>query len=120
MLAYHVTDASNTTSILDKGITPFIGDRSEFCGEKEPAVYAFPTLKDCDTALSQWLGDWYNDQAEENGCDIELVVIEFEASSLHKRPFEVEFEVSFSERVRPELIRRIISEADIHHYLAPG
>ena len=118
MLAYHVTESTNLPSILADGIQPRIGERSREFGEKDPAVYAFPTLDDCNAALAQWLGDWYTEKEEESGRKTHLAVVEFDASNLKQRPFEVEFEISFSDAVSPRLLRRVISEKDIHHLLS--
>lgn len=57
---YHVSEKQNLDSIMKKGLVPQIGERSQENNE-EAAVFLFPTKDDMDTALSQWLGEWYED-----------------------------------------------------------
>lgn len=112
---FHVTRTTNIDSILVEGIVPQIGERSLEFGEPREAVFAFPTALDCNTALGQWLGEWFEEAEEEaeeeEGRDIALAIIEFDPTGLTRLPFEVEFEVAFSDRVPPSAIRAIHSEA---------
>lgn len=107
---YHVTRACDITSILTNGLEPRIGKRSQEFGETLPAVYAFPTMFDCHTALSQWLGEWYCDLEEEEGREIPLAIIEFDPTGLAQLPQEVAFEVRFATTVPPAALRAIHSE----------
>jgi hypothetical protein len=110
---FHVTRASNISSILDHGIVPRIGDRALAFGETMPAVYAFPTVQDCHTALSQWLGDWFNDQEDQEqqeGQAITLVVVEFNAAGLAQLPREAAFEARFACTIPPSAFRALHSE----------
>lgn len=70
---YHVTLMENLESIMKTGLIPQIGERSVEFGEKEEAIYLFPTEDDMHCALGQWLGEWYD---EEYGEDIELAALE--------------------------------------------
>jgi hypothetical protein len=107
---YHVTLASDIASILVSGLEPRIGERSEAFGETRPAVYAFPTIIDCHTALSQWLGEWFCDKEEDEGMEIHLVIVEFDPSGLAQLQQEVEFEARFAATVPPTAIRALHSE----------
>ena len=107
---FHVTRDSNIVSILDHGIVPRLGERSQECGESIAAVYAFPTVQDCHTALSQWLGDWFNDQEEEEGQAITLVIVEFDPTGLAQLPQEVAFETRFACTIPPTAFRSLHSE----------
>lgn len=66
MKYYHVTLLSNIKSIFKDGLLPKIGERSREIGEREEAVYLFPTIEDMEEALMNWLGDWYTDSYGEN------------------------------------------------------
>lgn len=107
---FHVTRASKIATILAEGITPQIGERSVAFGEAREAVFAFPTEIDCETALGQWLGEWFDDAGEKEGQEIALAIIEFDPTGLRQLPFEVQFEVAFADRVPPAAIRAIHSE----------
>lgn len=61
---FHVTPISNLESILEKGLIPQIGERSEGI-EQQDLVFLFKTYEDCETALGQWLGAEFDDLDEE-------------------------------------------------------
>lgn len=54
---YHITAHKNTSSILESGLHPLIGERAKKQGETEPAVYLFRSLNDIETAMLNWLGE---------------------------------------------------------------
>ena len=58
---YHVTEITNWKSIQKQGLIPMQGERAKELNEP-PAVFLFPSEHDMNTALSQWLGDWFNDK----------------------------------------------------------
>jgi hypothetical protein len=64
MKAYHVTPASNLLSILERGLIPAIGERSNKI-EDVPYVFLFASKDDLETALYQWLGQEFEDLDEE-------------------------------------------------------
>lgn len=69
---FHVTPMENVQNIMEHGLVPQIGERSGAQGEETPAIYLFPTRDDMDNALSNWLGEWFEDAY----CpDAELAVI---------------------------------------------
>ena len=106
----HVTRASNIDSILTHGLVPRLGERSLEFGEPCPAVYAFPTVDDCHFALSQWLGEWFNDEEEATGANIDLVIIAFDSQGLRQLPADVAFEARFSETIPPNAFRELYTE----------
>jgi hypothetical protein len=107
---YHVTRASNTKSILTYGLEPQLGERALECGESLPAVFAFPTLQDCHTALNQWLGEWWWAKEEIEGADIPLVIIEFDPTGLARLPKQVAYEERFASVVPPTSLRALHSQ----------
>lgn len=58
---YHVTEAENLASIMRDGLMPSIGARSKALGETCEVIYFFPTEEDMDNALSNWLGEEFED-----------------------------------------------------------
>lgn len=75
--AFHVTPKTNLASILEHGLVPQIGERSAELGEEAPRIYLFATQEACDDALANWLGECFEDVAE-NG----LAIIELDVSDL--------------------------------------
>lgn len=69
---FHVTPMENVQNIMERGLVPQIGERSGAQGEEAPAIYLFPTKDDVDNALSNWLGEWFEDAY---GPDVELAII---------------------------------------------
>jgi hypothetical protein len=61
-LAYHVTPATNLSSILKDGLRPSIGERSKRLGETRPAVYLFTRPEALEDALVNWLGEAFDDE----------------------------------------------------------
>lgn len=59
---YHVSPKWNLKSIMEKGLIPKIGPRSKEAGEKV-GVFLFPTIEDMETALGQWLSEWFSESA---------------------------------------------------------
>lgn len=69
---FHVTPMENVQNIMEHGLVPQIGERSGAQGEEAPAIYLFPTMDDMDNALSNWLGEWFEDTY---GPDVELAIV---------------------------------------------
>ena len=107
---YHVTPVENIPSILEHGLLPRIGENSADFGETIPAVFCFPTLQDCDTALGQWLGEIFMGEGEDDEDEgIELVIIEIKPKELPDRS-DVPFEVAFHRAIPPSEISRVLNE----------
>lgn len=60
MILYHATLKQNLDSIFEKGLIPQIGKRSEKTGEN-PGVFLFSTYEDCSNALTNWLGEEFDE-----------------------------------------------------------
>lgn len=112
---FHVTPVENLGSILSTGLQPRIGERSLELGEPVPRIYLFPTLRDCNDALSQWLGDWFNDLEEEEGKPMDLAVIEIDPAYLSDKSMESEvpWETSIADVIPPDAIVRVMTEYEV-------
>lgn len=98
---FHVTPMENVRSIMKCGLIPQIGERSKEQDEEKPAIYLFPTKDDMDDALSNWLGDWFEDYY---GPDVELAVIKVTVSNdifVHYDP-NVSYECYVTESISPK------------------
>ncbi len=102
----HVTSAENLNSILSCGIKPEIGERSRATGESRPRVYFFPSREACDTALSTWLGDAFEDVVEEDG----LVILEVDLAGLRIES-DAPFELAVAEVIEPTRIISVMDES---------
>lgn len=98
---FHVTPIQNVPSIMKNGLIPQIGERSGAQGEEIPAVYLFPTKDDMDNALSNWLGDWFEDTY---GPDVELAIIRVSLpkSVFVHYTFDVSYECYVTEPISPK------------------
>lgn len=68
---YHVTLKKNELKILNEGLIPQIGDFSSMAGESVKSIFLFRSIEDLDNALSNWLGEEFDDKY---GEDCPLVV----------------------------------------------
>ncbi|TAL80686.1 MAG: hypothetical protein EPN77_19300 [Candidimonas sp.] len=91
ILAYHVTPRACLPSILAQGLVPQVGKRSATVREARPAVFFFAARESCEDALTNWLGEQFDDVADElailqvalpwgieigHGAEYEVVVLE--------------------------------------------
>ena len=95
--AYHVTPSKNLPFIQEKGLLPSIGERSRSLGEEREAVYLFPSQKDMDNALSNWLGELFDDSEE-------LAILQVDVSNANIERGEVEYELLGYSVIAPENI----------------
>lgn len=105
MTVFHITQNSHLDKIFAEGLLPRIGRRSKECGEKEPAIFCFPSRDDCDTALAGWLGECFAD-VPENGLSI--LEIHIPAGSALRE--DAGFEVAVLGPIAPENIIRVYNE----------
>lgn len=98
---YHVTTAVALFQILNEGLQPRIGPRSQALGEPAPAIYAFSSLDDCMDAT--WIESAFAE-------DDELVIIEFAADRAIVDTF-APWEKRFDTPVPVTQILRILDEA---------
>lgn len=61
---FHVTPKKNIESILANGLIPQIGERSQEIGEVQEAVFLFPNFEEMNNALTNWLGDCFEEVDE--------------------------------------------------------
>jgi hypothetical protein len=59
-MPFHVTPTANVYRILRDGLKPRIGDRSRVM-EQEDGIYLFKTLEAAEDAVTNWLGDEFED-----------------------------------------------------------
>lgn len=102
MRFFHVTKAENLPSILQDGLVPSVGSRSQAAKERHPAVFLFSSRDAMENALMNWLG-------EEFGEDEELAVLQIDLSDswsayLHMDP-DVGFETLCFRPIGPEQIQ---------------
>ena len=65
---YHVTLTENVKSILQHGLIPQTGRNSEQIGDY--GIFLFDSEQSMEDALGSWLGEEYEDMADELGVDI--------------------------------------------------
>lgn len=103
-VAYHVTPVENLDAILQTGLQPRIGERSVELGESVPRIYLFPDLESCDTALSSWLGDCFEDIPEDG-----LLVLQVDVAGMYLET-EAGYEMTTMEAIPPSRILEIRCE----------
>ncbi|MGY6271852.1 hypothetical protein ACXIUT_19345 [Achromobacter denitrificans] len=108
-IAYHVTAAPSLASILQEGIRPAIGPRSELLGEKRAASYFFASAEACEDGLSNWLGEHLEDD--------ELHILRVDLSGLQIDD-ALGWEISCYAHVPATRIVEVLSESEFEDYLA--
>ena len=103
---WHITEADSVPNILSVGLEPRVGPRSALLGEPQPMIYAFPDGESLTNALSNWLGDAFDDDAV-------LSVLEIEAPghALVCDP-DVGFEVCIGCAIPAKHIRVLVDDVD--------
>lgn len=61
---FHVTPIENLESILESGLVPQIGERSEEIGEEQERIYLFSDFEEMENALMNWLGEVFEECEE--------------------------------------------------------
>jgi hypothetical protein len=96
---YHVTPAKNVPFIMNQGLYPRVGDRSNKIQGETPAVYCFPDTNSLEDAMMNWLGD-------EFGEDEELALLEINTSGLKGDVTpNAEYEIMILEPIPPQNIK---------------
>lgn len=62
--AFHVTPTGNLARIREAGLEPRIGPRAAGLGEPEPAVYLFADRDTAEQAVTNWLGEAFEEDAD--------------------------------------------------------
>ena len=112
MHVWHVTPTRNVFGILEEGLKPSVGERSQALGEDTPRVYVFTDPMALEDALSNWLGEAFD---EEDALSILLL----EVAAERVVPQDL-FEAYIMETVAPACIVSVTPEhewsaADARH-----
>ena len=86
---YHVTEDINVFSILANGLEPTRGHRT-LKRNDPPAIYLFPSYEDAETAMTNWLPDEFDDDAEL--VMLEIDIPEYDNNAPHIERTHVEWE----------------------------
>ena len=97
MILYHLTPVKNLESILQNGLIPQIGPRSEHVGEKQAAVFCYPEEDYVEGALEGWIKDYFPN-------DLKFAIIEINLPKKIKLEVENDFEVACFEHISPKYI----------------
>lgn len=105
---YHVTPTENVSRIMSEGLTPQRGPRASQM-ESEDGIYLFKTMEGVDNALSNWLGEEF----EEDDVPLTLLGVEL-PSDAQKRLNErgddnSSYEIVVTTAIPPQYIQ-ILSE----------
>jgi hypothetical protein len=100
---YHVTPTENVSRILREGLIPQRGPLAKQMEQGE-GIYLFKTMGDVNNALSNWLGEAY----EEDDVPLTLLGVEL-PSGIKTIPTTAAYEVVVTESIAPEYIQ-ILSE----------
>lgn len=104
MTYFHITLGSSLDSIFVQGLIPQIGKRSKELGESE-AIFLFPDEESMETALYNWLGEWYYDNY---GEDIELALLKIDVpTNFPIENGEVEYEKISRIPIPPKYIMEV-------------
>lgn len=106
---YHVTLLRNVPSIRKHGLIPQLGERSIEGNELTPGVFLFPTKADMENALSNWLGQWYNEHYGED-CPLAILQVRLPSDVLLEKT-NTDYEV---------VCRTVISSACIRFFDEQG
>lgn len=104
MIAYHLTTLENYQSIIENGLTPQIGPRSESLGELHPRIYLFPDKLTCIDAISNWLGEEFDEEED-------LIILQLDITG-YSFDSEVGYEITVNEPIPKNRIIKTYSELE--------
>lgn len=104
-MALHITPASNLRSIAANGLIPAIGPLSKLAGEATPRVYLFPSINEAATALDNWLGELFSDDAQR----IAALLVDVTGITLDEG---VRYEIATQYRIAPSRIEIVTQDID--------
>lgn len=104
MQLFHVTEQQLLPRILEEGLQPQVGPRSLEAGEQLPAVFCFTSREAVENALSNWLGELFDE------LTVALVILELDASPELPAHSDVAYERAIECRIPASSICRIYSE----------
>lgn len=105
MKLWHVTPTRNVFNILEQGLLPGIGSRSEELGESVARIYVFTEQLALEDALSNWLGEAFDDDEA-----LSIVVLDVAKERL-TIPVDL-YEAYILDTVEPTCIVRIVAEQE--------
>lgn len=100
---YHVTPTENVSSIMSEGLVPQRGPLAKQM-EAGNGIYLFKTMEDVDNALSNWLGEAY----EEDDVPLTLLGVELPPDA-EQAPTTAGYEIVVTTPIPPQYIQ-ILSE----------
>lgn len=100
---WHITPASNLKSILENGLIPTIGPRSESAEEPIPAVYLFPDGNSLVDGMTNWLDDEFDER---------LALIEVEISEDWIIEHDIRWESQVHRTIPPESILILFNDIE--------
>ncbi len=106
IIAYHVSNKKNISSILKNGLEPRIPLDYGVDGDTK-GVYFFKTREDMTTAVSSWFGERIEELEEETGEIYEEIEIVVDITGLDMID-SVEYEWIVTEHISPDRIIDII------------
>lgn len=98
IVVYHVTPISNLKKIQTSGLLPRRGPRARRLGEKNDAIYTFPSLTDVEDALGGWLGNEFSEDAR-------LALLAVKLPEGVRTQSDVGYEQAILDPIAPENIR---------------
>ena len=98
MIFYHVTAARCLDTIMEEGLRPQVGERSEVMGENIEAIYLFTSREAMEDAVMNWMGDAYEE-------DDELVVLEVSLEDGFELSGGFEVEAIVKQVIPPERLK---------------
>lgn len=105
MNVWHVTPTINIFGILEEGLVPSIGARSEELGEDAKRVYVFTSIDALENALGNWLGEAFEE-------DEALSILSLEVETSRVIVPDNLFEAYILDTVAPSCIVQITAEQD--------
>lgn len=109
---WHVTKRSSVASIIRNGLIPRVGPRSRSAKEVASAIYVFPDSISLEDAMTNWLGDEYE--------DIPISLLELTVPADWITHHTVRWEATIDRRVPPDHIKVLVIDMDEWNGKYPG
>lgn len=104
-VGYHITPTENLTKIKSEGLVPKIGQASLELGETTERIYLFPTMDYVEDALTNWLGEFYEDH--------QLALLKVDLSDIpHSIDNKLEYEFYVDNPIPPNNIKVLTEDID--------
>lgn len=105
-IIYHVTPTRNLRSIMSRGLTPQVGDRSSQISGEQSAIYCFPSKVAVEDAMMNWLGDEFDE-----GEQLALLAINTQGLEGSYTP-NAEYEIAVTSVIPPSNIKILAKDLD--------